>query len=109
MKRSLMVVVLALCAFMALGATAYGAPEPPYDTNSKCLQCHSVAGTGAFTKVDFEVPGAVDYNACAVCHAGISSLDAHFHFERSCWTCHGGSPEQTAQFPRAARRLRMNP
>lgn len=79
MRRTLWVAIVALCALMVVASAAYGAPTPPFDTNSECLECHSVSGSGAISKVDFEVPGIpgfIDYAKCRACHARIP--DAYY-------------------------------
>jgi len=92
MKRVL--VGLALAAVLCLGvtATAWAAPEPPYTENAECLSCHDLAtGSGAFTKVDFEV-GEVSLASCVACHSGISPTKwGHEHFTTGCSRndCHG--------------------
>lgn len=93
MMRRFGMFVVVLCCVLAFATPALGAdyPTPPFDTNAKCLGCHSVAvAGGAFTKTDFGV-STVLYERCISCHAGISPTKyAHEHFnaDGACGQCH---------------------
>jgi len=89
-KRSWLLVACALIALFATSAFAFGAePVPPFDTNTECLQCHSVSASGsAVTKVDFTVVGGVALEKCASCHSGNYLDFAHPHFTGDCVNCH---------------------
>jgi hypothetical protein len=101
MKRRFCLFAVVLCCVLAFAAPAFGAdyPTPPFDTNAKCLGCHSVGVTGgAFTKTDFDVAPTVSLEKCKACHAGILSITdtrgtkkalSHYHTARSCTNgCH---------------------
>lgn len=95
MKRVTFVLVV-LCAFLATGVgVSVASPEPPFETNGECLECHDVVLSGpAFSKVDFDVP-AVDYARCNACH-----YQYHWnHYSGTCRSCHWDLPAVSALYP----------
>ena len=115
MKRTWLLVASALFALFATSAFAYGAevPTPPFDTNAKCLQCHAVTVSGgASLKVDFDVPGVVNYDKCIACHESLPDLEpfggvslaTHYHFGTDCSGCHNGDDYDLIVMPAGAPR-----
>ena len=89
MKRTWLLVATACVALFVTTTFAAAAelPSPPFDTNTKCLQCHATGiPGGASVKVDFAVP-AVSYDACRNCHAAIEVSYQHEH-SGNCNSCH---------------------
>jgi hypothetical protein len=102
----LVATVLAAAALFALAMPAIAGAA--YATNAECLACHDQAtGTGAITRVDFNVgtDTSVDYTKCKACHwisrdQYIKSRFGHGHTEGTvnrlgnrtggtdCATCH---------------------
>lgn len=91
MKRVCLAVLLAL---VCLGTVA-SAHAATFETNTQCLACHDISSpAGAVSRVDFSVPGAVDYTKCAVCHQRNLPEDSHYHYGwGQCLGCHNGDME----------------
>lgn len=115
MKRTWLLVASVLVALFATAALGYGAEAPtvPFDTNVECLQCHSVAVQGgASLKVDFDVPGTVNYEKCRACHQNLPDLGwypggdrpSHYHFGNDCGECHNGNDYDLIVVPPGAPR-----
>lgn len=92
MKRVCLAILLAVAC---LGTVVVSAQAATFETNTQCLTCHDVtASAGAVSRVDFAVPGAVDYTRCAVCHKGNLPEIGHYHYGwGECSRCHDGEME----------------
>ncbi|MBE0476953.1 MAG: discoidin domain-containing protein [Coriobacteriia bacterium] len=94
--------VMLAVALVAVPAIAAAAPAAPFETNAECLECHDLGGgSGALTKVDFEVPPfpadpgvpSVDMGKCASCHWVPAGGHPFHNAAANCGACHPHSVE----------------
>lgn len=114
MKRTWLLVATALVAmFVTVVSAEAVVPTPPFDTNAECLRCHAIAvDVGASLKVDFDVPGSVNYAKCRACHQNMpdpgpypgGDRPSHYHFGNDCGGCHNGDDYDLIVVPPGAPR-----